>query len=132
MSTIILPVTLVTAGTLALIGLVLAARIGHGRVKFLVPMGDGGNPDMIVRMRTHANFVEYVPLFVVLLALLELAGANRTALTGIGAAMVLCRLLHAIGMPRPTPNFFRATGALGTFALTAGVAVYGLALALGR
>jgi uncharacterized membrane protein YecN with MAPEG domain len=35
---------------------------------------------MIVRMRTHSNFVEYVPLMLVLLGLLELGGANRSAI----------------------------------------------------
>src|SRR5215475_13901242 len=76
MSPLLLPITLATAGALGLIGLILALRVTMGRAKHKVNMGDGGNPDMIVRMRTHANFVEYVPLMLVLLGLLELGGAN--------------------------------------------------------
>jgi len=129
MSHILLPVTLITACTLALFGLVLASRVGQGRFKYGLPMGDGGHPDMIVRMRTHANFVEYVPLFLILLSLLELAGSSRTALAWLGGALVLCRILHAVGMPRPAPNIYRAIGAMGTVLLTAFVAVYGLVVA---
>ena len=62
MSSLLLPITLATAGALGLIGLILGLRVTMGRAKHNVTMGDGGNPDMIVRMRTHANFAEYVPL----------------------------------------------------------------------
>src|SRR5438105_3605271 len=104
MTPILLPITLTTASVLALLGLVLASRVGQGRFKHSVPMGDGGNADMIVRMRTHANFAEYVPFLLVLMGLLELGGGNRTILVWGGAALVLCRIFHAIGMPRPAPN----------------------------
>ena len=87
-----LPITLTTAGILGLLGLGLSFRVSMGRGKYKVYMGDGGNPDMIVLMRTQANFVEYVPLLLVLLGLLELGGANRTALI-VGAAVLVSGLL---------------------------------------
>src|SRR5215472_5644073 len=61
MSSLLLPITLATAGALGLIGLILVFRVTMGRAKRKVNMEDGGNPDMILRMRTHANFVEYAP-----------------------------------------------------------------------
>src|SRR6516162_5816646 len=64
---LLLPITLATAGALGLIGLILAFRVTMGRGKHKVYLGDGGNPDMIVRKRTHASFVEYAPLMLVLL-----------------------------------------------------------------
>jgi hypothetical protein len=124
-----LPVTLATASVLALIYIVLITRIGHGRHKYHVSMGDGGNADMLVRMRTQANFVEYVPLLLIFMGLFESAGVSREKLGIAGAALVLFRILHAIGMPRPAPNAFRAIGAAGTILLLLAAAVQGLAMA---
>jgi uncharacterized membrane protein YecN with MAPEG domain len=124
-----LPFTLLTASALALVCLVLALRVGQGRFRHRVPLGDGGNPDMLVRMRSHANFVEYVPLLLILMGLLEMAGAARGFLIAFGAALVVFRILHPIGMPRPAPNPYRATGAAGTALLLLVAAGYGLVLA---
>jgi uncharacterized membrane protein YecN with MAPEG domain len=123
-----LPITLTTAGVLGLLALVLAFRVSAARGKLKVNMGDGGNPEMIVRMRTHANFVEYVPLLLILLGLLELSGANRTALIVGAALLVLARLSHAIGMGGPIA--FRVAGALTTFLLLIASSIYGLVLAI--
>ena len=128
MSPTLLPITLTTAGVLGLVGLVLAFRVTMGRAKHKVNMGDGGNPDMIVRMRTHANFVEYVPLLLVLLGLLELAGADRTALIVGAAVLVVARIFHAIGMAGTLA--LRATGATATYLLLAAGSIYGLVLAI--
>ena len=128
MSPLLLPITLATAGALGLIGLILAFRVTMGRVKYKVNMGDGGNPNMIVRMRTHANFAEYVPLMLVLLALLELGGANRTALMVGVAVLVVARIFHAVGMGGPTA--LRVAGSLATYILLAAGSLYALELAL--
>jgi uncharacterized membrane protein YecN with MAPEG domain len=125
-----LPVTLITASIMALLVLVLAARVVLGRFKHRVSMGDGGNPDMIALIRTHANFVEYVPLILILMGILEMSKVNRIILLIIAVLLVVFRIFHVIGMPRRAPNFFRATGALGTMILMAVLAVWGLILAL--
>lgn len=123
-----LPVTLITACVLALFNLILIVRVGQGRFLHKVSLGDGGHPDMLVRMRTHANFVEYVPLILILMGILELSNVNRLALAVGGVLLVLFRLLHAIGMPRRAPNLFRAAGAGGTILLMVVWAVWGLVL----
>src|SRR5215831_14995674 len=127
MSPLLLPITLATAGALGLIGLILALRVSLGRGTHQVFMGDGGNPDMIVRIRTHANFVEYVPLMLVLLGLLEFGGANRTALMVGAAVLVAARISHAIGMGGPMA--LRVGGAMATYILLAASSIYGLKLA---
>jgi uncharacterized membrane protein YecN with MAPEG domain len=99
-----------------------------GRVKTNVMMGDGGNNDMVCRMRTLANFSEFVPLLLILMGLMEMGGGNRTFLEVFGAALVVLRIMHAIGMPRPVPNVFRAGGFIGTFVLLLVAAVYSLIL----
>lgn len=123
-----LPVTLATTSAMAVLAVVLAARVGAARGKYKINMGDGGNADLNCRIRTHANFVEYVPLLLVLMGLLELAGGNRTALMYAGIALVILRVLHAVGMPRPAPNPYRATGAIGSLLLLLIGAVYGFVL----
>lgn len=128
MAMVLLPITLTTASLLALLGLILAIRVSAGRVKNNVLMGDGGNADMIMRMRTHSNFVEYVPLLLVLMGLLELGGGNGKVLMIFGVVLVLARISHAVGMARPAPSAFRAIGALGTFMLLLLGAAYGLVL----
>jgi uncharacterized membrane protein YecN with MAPEG domain len=128
MTMVLLPITLTTASLLALLCLILAVRVSAGRVKNNVLMGDGGNADMVMRMRTHSNFAEYVPLLLVLMGMLELGGGSRTVLMVFGAVLVLTRISHAVGMARPAPSAFRAIGALGTFLLLLLGAAYGLAL----
>ncbi len=125
-----LPVTLITASILALIALVLAFRVSFGRYKHRVSVGDGGNPDMTALIRTHGNFVEYVPLILILMGILEMSKVNRIMLLIVAVLLIVLRIFHVIGMPRRAPNFFRATGAIGTMVLMGFLAVWGLILAL--
>ena len=119
-------VTLVTASILALMCLVLAARVSGARMQHRISIGDRGNEELLVRMRIHGNFVEFVPLVLILMALLEASGADTMWLAAAGAVLVISRVMHLIGMPRPAPNIFRAGGASATYALMAGLAVWGL------
>lgn len=128
MSPLPLPITLATACVLALFYLVLVVRVGHGRFLHRISMGDGDNPDMLIRMRTHANFSEYIPLILILMALLERSKANPMLLAVAGVLLVIFRVMHAIGMPMKAPNFFRAAGAGGTMLILLIFAVWGLVL----
>jgi uncharacterized membrane protein YecN with MAPEG domain len=64
----------------------------------------------LVAVRRHGHFAEYVPLSLILLALLELAGTGREVLSGLAAALVVARLMIVFGMGRPAPNLLRAGG----------------------
>ncbi|HXK21148.1 MAG TPA: MAPEG family protein [Myxococcota bacterium] len=92
------PITAIYAGLLGLMFLALEIPIGMLRGRGNVSLGDGGNPDLTVAIRRHANFVEHVPLALLLLALLELNGAGHTLLHVLGAALVLARLMHPFGL----------------------------------
>ena len=109
------------AGMLGALGLFLAARVIAGRVKHAVEIGDAGNEDMTLRIRAFGNFVEYVPLVLVLLALAEGAGAPRWAIHAAGVALVAGRVLHAWGLSRTRKfNAFRFAGTNLTFAALLG------------
>jgi uncharacterized membrane protein YecN with MAPEG domain len=124
-----LPITLASAAILAVLGLILALRASMARGKHGILMGDGGNAELLVRMRSHANFVEYAPLTLIMMALLELAGANRVVLIVSAAVFILARILHAVGMARGGANPFRMLGAVGSALVVLLYAGYGLIVA---
>lgn len=125
-----LPITLATASVCAFMFVALSARVVRDRFRHRVTLGDGGKPELIADIRAHANFAEYVPLALILLGLLEQAGASRTALIAYGVLLVAFRAAHVIGIPMKAPNPYRAVGAAGTFGLLIVAGVYGLSLAL--
>jgi uncharacterized membrane protein YecN with MAPEG domain len=94
-------VTSAYAALLALLYLVLTAWVTAGRAKYRVHHGDGGHPDLNRRIRAHANFAEYVPLTLLLAALLEAAGTGRGTLHALLLPLLLARVLHPIGMVAP-------------------------------
>lgn len=125
----LLPVTLVIAGACGIINLWLAARLVRGRVSGKVMIGDGGVPAMASGMRAHANFAEYAPIVLILIALVELARGSSPLLWALGAVFVLARIAHPFGMDRDAPNPYRAVGALGTWAVTAILAGWAVVIA---
>jgi len=92
-------VTLITAGLLALLLLFLGGYVIAGRVKFKIDLGDGGIPAMRQRMRAQANFVEYVPLALILLLLVEKESIGpRWLAAAMAVTLVVARLWHAQGL----------------------------------
>jgi uncharacterized membrane protein YecN with MAPEG domain len=110
-------VTGLYTGLLALMLVVLSLYVVKGRWVNKVGVGDGGNADMLKRMRTHANFIEYVPMALIGLYLLEVTRHSVFILHGLGIALVVARLMHAYGMNRPSPNAGRAGGATLTMVI---------------
>jgi uncharacterized protein len=112
-------VTALYAGLLGLIAMGVAFPAGSLRGKLNVSVGDGGNRDLLLAMRRHANFTEWVPLALILLALLELNGARPLGLHALGAVLVLGRLVHAFGIRADTVKSpGRFMGATATAAVT--------------
>lgn len=124
----ILPVTLVIAAAAALINLWLALRVTRVRITGKQMMGDGADPVMTAKMRAHANFTEYAPTIVILIALIELARGTSLWLWLLGVLFILARLAHGIGMDRPSPNPFRAGGAMMTWLVMLALAIWALAI----
>lgn len=93
-------ITLLFAALHALLLVALSVPIFLHRLRNQVGVGDGGNADFARRIRVHANFIEYVPLALLLLLLLELGGLAASWLYAFGAALLLARILHAIGLSR--------------------------------
>jgi hypothetical protein len=117
-----LQITALYAGLLGLLSILLAVQIGQVRAATGINLGDGGNDALILAMRRQANFVEFVPLTLVLIGLLESNGVAAVAVHGLGATLLLARLSHAYGfrVEHPT-SVFRTIGAVGS-TLTAAIA----------
>jgi uncharacterized protein len=126
MSPILLPITLTTAGAAAIINLWLALRTGAVRTKAKVSIGDGGHEALIRRMRAHANFVEYAPFILILIALIEFTTGTSTWLWVASALFLLGRVAHPLGMDGLPAG--RMAGTLITFALLLGLGGYAATL----
>ncbi|HLL30783.1 MAG TPA: MAPEG family protein [Allosphingosinicella sp.] len=126
----ILPITLTIAGAAALLNIWLARRVGQIRISDKISIGDGGNQALAARMRAQANFVEYTPFFLILLALIELGVGSRTWLWVVAVVYILGRIAHAFGMGRPQPDRLRLRmiGIIVTFLVLLGLALYAIAL----
>ena len=88
-------VTPLYAGILGLIYFALAANVIRRRGRLRISLGDGGDAAFARQVRAHANFAEYVPLVLVLMLALELAGAAPWELHAIGILLLAGRLMHA-------------------------------------
>lgn len=127
-----LPVTSLYAALLTLLLLVLSIRIIRIRWQERVGLGIGESKALEVAVRVHGNFVEYVPLALLLLALMELAGAGAELLYGLGGLLFVARVCHAIGLTRSIgTSLYRTIGVLGTFAVLIVQAAYLLGFVLG-
>lgn len=122
----ILPITLTAAGAAALINLWLAIRVGRVRTSQKIDMGDGGNEVMIASMRAHANFVEYTPFVLILIAVIELATGTSTPLWIVAALFLVGRILHALGMTGLAKG--RMIGTIITMLTLLGLGLYAVSI----
>lgn len=95
------PVTTLYASLLGVLLVALAGLVSKNRHRARVSLGHGRDSGLERAMRTHGNFVEYVPFALVLLLLLEIEVTEMWLLHVLGAMLLLGRLLHAYGMMNP-------------------------------
>ncbi len=110
-----MPITALYAALLTPILLFLTFRvIGHRRAQ-RVEIGDGGDRELLRRMRVHANFVETVPMALILLALAESLKGPVLILHAIGLALLIGRLVHAYALAQePHIMQLRVAGMVAT------------------
>jgi uncharacterized membrane protein YecN with MAPEG domain len=122
----LLTITPLYAGLLGLLYFVLTVRVVSGRTGKGAPsLGDGGNHGMFRAIRGHANFNEYVPIILLMMAMLEIGGIySPWVLHALGLALLIGRIGHGIALSF-TDNWVigRAGGALLTFIVLAIVSV---------
>ncbi|MEM7302025.1 MAG: MAPEG family protein [Pseudomonadota bacterium] len=110
-----LQITALYAILLALLAMWLGARVSILRAKNGISILDGGDKQLAERMRQHGNFIENVPLALILMGLAEMNGAGSTLLHVIGVLLLASRVLHPFGINFDKPNeVLRGVGSTGT------------------
>ena len=100
---------------LALIWFALFAQVGRTRSRLGIGLGDNGNPEMYTAVRRYGNFVECVPLALLLLYIVEDNGAAAKWVHALGAILVVARAIHPFGINVDKMNApARIIGAGGT------------------
>ncbi len=89
----------ISAALLGLILVVLSFRVVTIRRRERIGVGTGDNMPLRLAVRVHANFIEYVPMALILIFLLQRNGDAILA-AYLAAALVIARLLHAFGLSR--------------------------------
>ena len=109
-------VTPLYAGLLTLWLVFLSVRVIQHRGSEKISLGDGGSARLVRVIRAQANFTEYVPLALLLMAILEVNHHSIYVLHAFGIALVIARLLHGYALSF-TENFQfgRVAGASLTF-----------------
>ena len=111
-------ITSLYAALMGLLFIALAGLVVRARWRYRTGLGIGTEPGMERAVRVHANFVEYVPLALVMLLLAELGGAPAGLLHACGGVLLVSRVLHAYGLSQTSGRSFgRFWGTAGTWAV---------------
>ncbi|MDH3747302.1 MAG: MAPEG family protein [Gammaproteobacteria bacterium] len=127
-----IPITLMYASVFALFALVLSFRAGsfRGKTGISVLHGEPQNMELAERVRAHQNFLEYVPMVLIVMGAIELNGGSSMFLYIVGDVFLIARIAHAIGLKHDNMGHpGRLIGAFGSLLVTVVVSVYGLWLA---
>lgn len=120
------PVTLLYGSLTGLIVGVLGANVSRMRGAKKAFVGDQADADLTRVIRAHGNAAEWAPLLVLLLLLVELAGAGSLLLHILGGTIFAARAAHAIGVITRTP--LSVLGAGLTYLLVFTLSGYGIYL----
>ena len=90
--------TALYAVPLGAIYLALWMDIARTRGAMKVSIGDAGDTTLLLRIRRHGNFVEWVPMLLIIMMLGEGLGAPALYLHVSGALLLMGRLVHPFGL----------------------------------
>ena len=98
MSSFPIPITTIFAGLLALMLVGVSIRVTVLRARKQIEFFDGGDKELGRAIRVQGNFIEYVPMALILLGLIEWMGSKPWIVYALGIALVLARVIHAWGL----------------------------------
>lgn len=107
-------------------------RVGSRRGKLGVSIGDAGDPALTLNNRRHLNWVEHVPIAIILIGIIEANGAPKLMIHVLGGLLVIARIIHPIGLRAETmAHPLRFLGAMTTMLVTLVAAVFAIWQGLG-
>lgn len=124
-----IPITLTYASAFALFALVLSFRAGsfRGKAGVSILFGEPANMELAERVRVHQNFLEYVPMLLIVMAAIEANGGSNMFLYIAGDLLIISRIAHAMGLKHDNmAHVGRLIGAGGTALITLAAGAYGL------
>ena len=89
-------ITGIYAAALAVLFVLLSARVIMFRRANKVSLGDGGDEVLLARVRAQGNFTEYAPFGVLLILIAELQGTPGVWLHFCGALLLVGRIMHGV------------------------------------
>jgi len=98
MSAFPIPITTIFTGLLALMLVGVSIRVTVLRARKKIDFFDGGDKELGSAIRVQGNFVEYVPMALLLLGMIEWMGSKPWIVYVLGIALVLSRIIHAWGL----------------------------------
>jgi uncharacterized membrane protein YecN with MAPEG domain len=108
-------VFVVCAALLGLLAVALAVNVSLMRGRKKISLGDGGDPEMLAAIRAQANFIEFVPLSLILIDMLDDYYGFWTV-AALSVVLLCGRVLHAGGLLGYL-KFGRTVGAVLTLAV---------------
>ena len=108
-----LAITGTYAALLGVLMIILKFRVIMVRGQTGISINYSDNKTLALRIRQHGNFIENVPLALLLMAIIEVQGATSGWLHAVGAMLLIGRILHPFGLfndkPISIPRFVGTT-----------------------
>ncbi|ETT03291.1 MAPEG family protein [Providencia alcalifaciens] len=102
----------------AVLGALLILRLSLNVIKlrnqYRVSVGDGGFSELQTAIRVHGNAIEYIPISLILLLLMEMNGAKVWMIHVCGILLIASRMLHSYGLKNHDYSQ-RRMGMMGTY-----------------
>jgi len=99
-----IPITALYAGIMGLILFALDFHVGGMRGRKKISVYDAGDREMALAVRRQGNFIEHVPLALILIGALELSGASALGLHLLGGGLTIARIAHPFGLDYEVPT----------------------------
>ena len=102
----------------------LSYRVIKIRKAHSISVGTADDPALERAVRNHGNFIEYAPLTLLMLAMVEYVGLAAWAVWVLGFMFVASRLIHFAGFrSKEAPGILRVAGMSLTFTTLISLAV---------
>ena len=109
-------ITPLFAAILGLMYVALSLNVIRYRLASKILSGTGGNKDLRRAVRTHGNFMEYVPIALLLMWFIETLTLSSDSVFWLGSVLLIARVSHAFGMFYPEQFMvLRQLGVVATF-----------------
>ncbi len=117
-------ITSLYLGLLSLMYLGLSYKVAATRRKLGVGAGDGDDSKLLKAIRIHANFIEYVPIAIILMLVAELNHTSSILLHICGVLLIIARVNHTLGLSKTLgASTYRIVGVLLTWLIVGVLAI---------